>query len=171
MKDLTDIDYKDLFRDAVNMMAHIARAAGFDPNDPTVEPPAIVARVENLRAEVERLTALVERQRLTLLAEQGIAEGAPSDRWTWGIIDEEGGIGWKRRTARGMIFAWGRGVELGSRGQPSEPHPGGWAEWTTNEDGDLDDEIARATDALWNALDAMEAAEAAHPSTPEPSAT
>ena len=57
MKDLTDIDYKDLFRDAVNMMAHIARAAGFDPNDPTVEPPAIVARVENLRAEVERLTA------------------------------------------------------------------------------------------------------------------
>lgn len=57
MKDLTDLDYKDLFRDAVNMMAHIARAAGFDPADPTVEPPAIVARVESLRAEVKRLRA------------------------------------------------------------------------------------------------------------------
>lgn len=57
LTDLTDLDYKDLFRDAVNMMAHIARAAGFDPADPTVEPPAIVARVEHLRAEVERLQA------------------------------------------------------------------------------------------------------------------
>lgn len=51
MNDLNDLDYKDLFFDAVNMMAHIARAAGFDPTDPTVEPPTVVARVENLRAD------------------------------------------------------------------------------------------------------------------------
>ena len=43
LTDLTDLDYKDLFCDAVNMMDHIARAAGFDPEDPTVEPPAIVS--------------------------------------------------------------------------------------------------------------------------------
>lgn len=54
---LTDLDYKALFLDAVRMMAEIARAAGFDPNDPSVEPPAIVARVENMRAERDTLRA------------------------------------------------------------------------------------------------------------------
>lgn len=86
MKDLTDLDYKDLFRDAVNMMAHIARAAGFDPDDPTVEPPAIVARVENLRAEVERLK--IERAALLAPVEDVDLEGvldldaeAPAAPW------------------------------------------------------------------------------------------
>lgn len=60
-----DIDYKDLFRDAVLMMGELARAAGFDPKDENVEPPDIVARVENQRAEVERLTAdLIAARRL-----------------------------------------------------------------------------------------------------------
>lgn len=48
---LTDLDYKALFLDTVRMMAEIARAAGFDPNDPGVEPPDVMARVENMRAE------------------------------------------------------------------------------------------------------------------------
>lgn len=61
---MSDLDYRELFRDAIQTMAEFARAAGFDSNDPTVEPPAIVARVENLRAEVERLTA----ERAALLA-------------------------------------------------------------------------------------------------------
>lgn len=60
---LTDLDYKALFLDAVRMMAEIARAAGFDPNDPSVEPPDVMARVENMRlalskAEKERDAAL-----------------------------------------------------------------------------------------------------------------
>lgn len=53
-----------VFRDAVHMMAHIARAAGFDPEDPIVEPPAIAARVARLwtacdeaRARLATLTA------------------------------------------------------------------------------------------------------------------
>lgn len=54
---MEDLDYKDLFRDAIHTIAYIARAAGFDPNDPTVEPPAIIARIENQRADLERLTA------------------------------------------------------------------------------------------------------------------
>lgn len=61
---MDDLDYKDLFRDAIHTIAYIARAAGFDPNDPTVEPPAIVARVENQRAALKRLTT----ERAALLA-------------------------------------------------------------------------------------------------------
>lgn len=61
---MQDLDYKDLFRDAIHTIAYIARAAGFDPNDPTVEPPAIIARVENQRANLDRLTA----ERAALLA-------------------------------------------------------------------------------------------------------
>jgi len=50
-----DLDYKDLFFDAIQTMTEFARAAGFDPTDPSVDPPAIVARIENQRADLERL--------------------------------------------------------------------------------------------------------------------
>lgn len=73
---LTDLDYKALFLDAVRMMAEIARAAGFDPNDPTVEPPAIVARVQNMRAERDALRAdlAAERDALHDRIENALAE-------------------------------------------------------------------------------------------------
>ena len=50
-----DLDYKTLFLDAIQTMTEFARAAGFDPTDPSVDPPAIVARIENQRADLERL--------------------------------------------------------------------------------------------------------------------
>lgn len=88
---MEDLDYKDLFRDAIHTIAYIARAAGFDPNDPTVEPPAIVARVENQRADLERLTA----ERAALL---GSAEGVDLEEVL--RLDREGTAGpWHMRAA------------------------------------------------------------------------
>ena len=52
---MEELDYKDLFRDAVLMMAEFARAAGFDPRDEGVEPPDGVARVENMRTRLADL--------------------------------------------------------------------------------------------------------------------
>lgn len=218
---MEELDYKTLFHDAVNMMAHIARAAGFDPDDPTVEPPAIVARVENqradlatarrllppryvaadgsildperctphasdcaecgrgrahdegclallatpaevavgLRAEVERLTAVIEEARLTLAAEQGRAEGAPSEGWTYGIIDDEGGRGWRKPWPNGMIFAWGVGCYVSSSAVVT-PHPGGWSRWRHDDDGELDEEVEHHTDEAWSTRAAMLAADA-----------
>lgn len=74
-----DLDYKDLFRDAVLMMAEIARAAGFDPKDENVEPPDIVARVENQRAEVERLTVDLTVARRLLPPRYIAADGSIMD--------------------------------------------------------------------------------------------
>lgn len=143
LTDLTDLDYKDLFRDAVNMMAHIARAAGFDPADPTVEPPAIMARVENLRAEVERLTAELEEARLTLATEQGRPLGAPSAGW------RAAGGDWSKGRARvkrsGFLWRW----------HVYAPQPN-------------DHKATIASGCAPTARAAMLAADAAHPSTPAP---
>lgn len=196
---LKDLDYKDLFRDAVNMMAHIARAAGFDPSDPTVEPPAIVARVENLRAEVERLTAEraavraalvdsgtepvtedmgrlaalvaaqladevatiarltaeLEETRLTLAAEQGRTEGAPSTDWAFGHA-EPGVVGlvWFVWRAGDLVTAWG------NRGERTA---GGWSRWRPDERGLL--HIDGSINPDWTDRAAMLAADAARPAS------
>jgi len=49
-------------------------------------------QVTALRAEVERLNAANEELRLTLAAEQGRAEGAPSERWRY--VHTGDGHGW-----------------------------------------------------------------------------
>jgi hypothetical protein len=154
---LKDLDYKDLFRDTVNMMAHIARAAGFDPSDPTVEPPAIVARIENLRSEVGRLTAELREARLTLAAEQGRAEGAPSTDWAFGHADPGVvGLVWFVWRAGDLVTAWG------NRGERTA---GGWSRWRPDERGLL--HIDGGINPDWTDRAAMLAADAAHPSTPK----
>lgn len=120
-------------------------------------------------AEVERLTAELEEARLTLAAEQGRAEGAPSEGWTYGIIDDEGGQGWRKPWRHGMIFAWGIGCYVSSSAVVT-PHPGGWSRWRYNDDGELDEEVEHHTDDGWTMRAAMRAADAASstpPASPE----
>lgn len=75
--------------------------------------------------------------------------------WEYRQIDEDGGMGYARELPDGsFLFAWGFGVEQG------EPHPGGWARWVCNEDGDIDDQTHFESDPQWDAEDAMEAADA-----------
>lgn len=149
---MEELDYKDLFRDAVLMMAEFARAAGFDPRDEGVEPPDVVARIENLHAEIEEM-------RLTLAAERGDPAGAPSPGWEYGIIDEEGGLGWRKPTADGMLFAWGAGIDFLGADHAPDPHPGGWTRWLADEDGDLDEMLECVNDETWTARAAMIAAD------------
>ena len=52
--------------------------------------------VPHLRAEIDRLTAELEEARLTLAAEQGHADGAPSEGWTCERI-HRGRPTWLRR--------------------------------------------------------------------------
>lgn len=159
---MEDLDYKDLFRDAIHTIAYIARAAGFDPNDPTVEPPAIVARIETQRADLERLTAALEEARLTLAAEQGRAEGAPSPGWEPCRVDDDGGWGWRKKTADGFLFAQGaRVIEPVESEYGLQRHPGGWERWLADSEEFLAEKVAHGLDDTWTARAAMLAADAA----------
>lgn len=113
----------------------------------------------DLVAEIDRLTAELEETRLTLAAEQGRSEGAPSEGWVYGIIDDEGGRGWRKPWRHGMIFAWGIGCYVSSSAVVT-PHPGGWSRWRYNEDGELDEEMEHHTDDAWTMRAAMLAADA-----------
>lgn len=95
-------DYYALFRDAVHMLAACATAAGFDPTDETVEPPAIIARVERLRAEVARLRARLAEVEAERDADRGAAEEL-------------------RRTLAAELGERDGGADLGF-----EPSSGGW---------------------------------------------
>lgn len=133
-----------------------------------------VATIARLEQEIGRLQSAlggeiaarqaadvaVEEAQLTLAAEQGRAEGAPSEGWTYGIIDDEGGRGWRKPWPNGMIFAWGVGCYVSSSAVVT-PHPGGWSRWRHDDDGELDEEVEHHTDEAWSTRAAMLAADAA----------
>lgn len=120
---------------------------------------------------LDRLQGRLEEQRLTILAQQGHPDGAPSAGWTFGVIDEEGGLGWAKETpGNRRLFAWGaRAGELRWLDGAWKLHnartifPGGWSLWSRNEDGDLDEVIAEDTCEDWTERDAMRAADAYEP--------
>ena len=115
--------------------------------------------IRALAREAIHRRAELEEARLTLAAEQGRAEGAPSEGWTYGIIDDEGGRGWRKPWRQGMMFAWGIGCYVSSSAVVT-PHPGGWSRWRYNDDGELDEEVEYHTDEAWSARAAMLAADA-----------
>lgn len=122
----------------------------------------LLARVQALVGERDAARAEVSELRLTLAAEQGKPEGAPSEGWEYGVIDEEGGLGWaKDLPGNRRIFAHGS-----RRSQPDQIIPGAWSLCSCDDDGEVEAEIQYVLDGSWTNRAAMIAAEKAVASTP-----